>query len=309
MAEQMELFAQEPFSVRVKIDEAVLIFRRNYWDKLPYGKNSPNICDKICKFFRGHFLDTISKADVERMRQFYSQMGYSQSTINKIHMTLSRIYTKFEEYKEGRFVNGEDFSRIVLPSKNPASLVPRVREKPKPEIEITLKRKKILCGLADPDLYEIIDTLWWSMLRPGDLFRITDKNVNISYGTITGTQNKSITTNNPSGLSYMVSIPADRIEMIKRRIESAKPGTPIFRRVNIQKRWEKLRKIATKFDPELGRAKMKEIRDGATSYLLDNNFDAETIRKKGGWSSYQMIPHYDKRGDRSMAHASESLAK
>lgn len=306
---QLELFGQEPFSLRLSIGEAVKIFRTNYWDKLPYGKNSKNITEKIVTFFRGHYLDTISKADVERMRLFYRNMGYSESTVNKIHMTLSRIYTKFEEYKNGKFVDGTDFSRITLPIKNPASLVPRTREKPKPEIEITLERKKILCSFADEDMYEIIDTLWWSMLRPGDLFRITHKNINLDQLTICGTQNKCITTNNPDGLEYRVVIPLDRLDVIKRRMECTKPGTPIFRRKNIQKRWEKLRRLAATVDPVLIRAKMKEIRDGATSHLLDNNCDAETVRRKGGWASYQMIPHYDKRADRSLRDASEILAK
>lgn len=306
---QLELFGQEPFSLRLRIEDAVNIFRSNYWDKLPYGKNSKNITNKIVTFFRGHHLDSISKADIERMRQHYRSMGYSESTVNKIHMTLSRIYTKFQEYKDGKFVDGSDFSRIILPDKNPASLVPRTREKPKPEIELTLDRKKILCSFADEDMYEIIDTLWWSMLRPGDLFRISDKNINLDQLTICGVQNKSITTKNPNGLEYRVVIPLDRIDMIKRRIDSTKPGTPIFRRTNIQKRWEKLRRLASKIDPVLLRAKMKEIRDGATSHLLDNNCDAETVRRKGGWASYQMIPHYDKRADRSLKDASELLAK
>lgn len=166
-----------------------------------------------------------------------------------------------------------------------------------------------ICSLADEDLFEIIDTLYWSMLRQGDLFAITNENVDLARLMITGIQHKTITTKNPSGLPYKVVIPADRLDVIKRRLEATKPGTFLFRRKNLQKRWYRVREMAARFDPELATAQLRDMRGGATSFLLDNGTDLETVRKKGGWASVEMIPRYDKRSEEPMREATEKLVQ
>jgi hypothetical protein len=310
VGEQLQLFFDSAFSLRLTIEDAMRIFWDNYWSHLPFGRKSHAHRDRILSFFKGHYLDTISKADVERLRRWMLEMGFSPSTTNKTHMMLSRIYTKFAEYKEGKFVNGTDFSRIVLPDKNPAGQVPRVNERQfARQLEITKERKQLLCSFADEDLYEIIDGLWWTTIRQGDFFAITSDNVDLDRRIITGIQRKSVTTKNPSGLPFKVAIPVGRLEMIKRRLLETKPGTPIFRRKNMQKRWNAVREMASRIDPGLAKAQLRDIRGGSTSFLLRNGVDIETVQKKGGWADRAMIPHYDKRGDEPVREATEKLVE
>ncbi len=261
-------------------------------------------------FFKGHYLDTISKADVERFRRYLKEMGYAPGTINKNHMILARIYSKMEEYKEGRFLNGTDLSRLVLPPKNPAALVPKVNERPYArQVFITKKQKINLCGYADEDLAEIIDTLYWSQLRPGDLFRISDKNVDTNKWVLFGIQHKHITTRNPSGTPYRVPVPEIKREMILRRLKDTKLGIPIFRYRNLQKRWKRVRELASERDPYLRTVQLRDLRASANSYLLDQNTDMETLRKKAGWTTQRMVSWYDKRPDDRVVEATNKLVE
>lgn len=305
MEQQLELFHDTPFSLRLTIEDALRIFVDNYWRNVRCYETTKANIRRIQSFFKNFYLDTISKADVERYRRFHKDMGLKDSTINRDHMLLSRMFRKFEEYKEGGSVNGVDFSRICLPRKNPAALVPRVKEQQfARRILITKEQKKILCSYADEDLCEIIDVLYWSQLRPCDLFAITDKNVDLQRSMISGVQKKLIYSSNPSGHPYKVPIPETKMAMFRRRITETKPGTFIFRKTNLRARWEHVRKLAG-----LPEAQLRDFRGAGTSFLLDNGYDVETVRKKGGWTTGAMIPRYDKRGDEALISATVKLAE
>lgn len=309
-AEQLELFAEGPFTLRVTIEDAVRIFWDNYWRHLPSAKTTAAHFRRIKTFFHGQYLDSISKADIERFRRWLAGNGYSVPTVNKAHMVLSRIYSKLAEYKEGRFVNGTDFSRIVLPIKNPAALVPKVNERRfARQFYITKEQKKILCSYADEDMAEIITGLYWTELRPSDFFRFTSENVDLAKATITGIQHKTITTRNPSGVPYKVSIPVEKLDIFRRRIQNTKPGTPLFRRKNIQKRWERVRALAATVDSSLAKAQMRDLRGSAASFLLDNGVDPETVRKGLGHATLRMLPVYDKRPEDRVVMATAKLAE
>lgn len=308
MSSQLELFSTEPFSLRIPIEDGMEVFRVNYWNHTDYGKTSNAVCRKILTFFKGHYLDSISGGDVERMRRFYKEMGYSDSYINKIHMTLSRMISWWFETKEGKYLNNADFSRVILPEKNPASLVPRVKENPR-QTPMCKKIKELHCKVAetimgDIDLSETLDTLWWSTLRITDLFEVVPEKVDLDKRTIRGIQSKSIRMKNPSGRPYFVIIPENRIEMIRRRVEAAGAGKPIFKDTNLQKRWKRLREIT-----KTKHIKMMDYSGGAISELLDAGIDYETIRKKRGWADYEMIAWYDKRGDDRILKATEKLVE
>lgn len=303
MSDQLELFDNEPFSLRLKFDEATKIFRDNYWKYLASDKTSSAHFRRLNMFFKHYYLDTISKADVERMRRWMHEMGYSEPTINKAHMILSRIYHKFEEYKEGKFVSGTDFSKLVLPKKNPAALVKKTNERKfARRVFITPQQKKILCSYSDEDLAEIIDGLYWTELRISDFFRITHLNVDLQKRVIFGTQHKTITTSNPSGVPYKVHIPKAKLAMIERRVKNTKPGTPIFRKKNLGKRF-----LRVKIMSGMPEAQLRDLRGSAASYLLDHGVDPQTVSKTLGHTSLRMLPTYDKRPEENMAKATEIL--
>lgn len=307
--EQLRLDFGDPFSLRLRLPDAMRIFWLNYWCHRKCARTTTSNVKRLETFFANSYLDQISKADVESYRRYHLAMGLNDQTINHDHMILSRLFRKFEEYKEGKYVNGQDFSRIVLPTRNPAALVPRAKiDQYARQVFVTPEQKKLLCSLADEDLAEIIDTLYWSELRQGDLFSITSENVDTAKWIILGIQSKSITSRKPGGLPFKVPIPEKRREVIERRLKTAKTGSPLFPKINLQKRWHELRSRAALHDPFFLKVQLRDMRPSAHSRLLDEGVDLETLRQKAGWATYDMIKWYDKRPDKRVKEATDRLA-
>lgn len=303
-AEQLELFYDQPFSVRLRMSEAIRIFRANYWDHLPSAKTTTAHFSRIERFFKDHFMDTVSKADIERFRRHLKEMGYSDATINKSHMIISRLYRKFEEYKEGRYLNGEDFSKINLPTRNPASLVPKVNERKfARKVVVTKAQITKLISYSDESLAETIKALYWTRLRPSDLSRITRSNVDFKNMVITGIQNKTITTKNPSGVPYRVAMSDEIAALVMRRIESFKPGAKLFPFKAVRFRWKRVRELA-----EMPWLQLRDLRRSAASHLLDVGIDPQTVADGLGHTTLRMLPNYTPRTDKHLLEASEKLS-
>lgn len=237
--------------------------------------------------------------------QHLKDMGYSEPSINKHHMILSRIFRKFEEYREGGFVGGQDFKRIRLPLKNPAALVRKVDERQfARRVFISPDQKKILCSYADEDLCEIIRGLYWTQLRPSDFFAITNANLDLQQRVIFGVQHKTITSNKPGGVPYKVPIPEQCMDAIIRRVRDTKPGTPIFRKTNMQKRWQVVRKLAGM--PWL---QIRDLRGSAASHLLNEGVNPKTVADSLGHTSLRLIGNYDKTAEERLKRAKEILVR
>lgn len=305
MSEQLELFADEPFSLRIRVDEAVRIFTVNYWCHLPSHAATKAHFRRILAFFHGHFLDTISKADVERFRRHLKEMGYSEPTINKSHMILSRIFRKFEEYREGGFLNGADFRRLILPEKNPAAQVPKVSEKRYARKTVITKDDiRKLISYSDENLAEIIKTLYWTMLRPSDLKRLTTANVDAKNMVLVGIQNKTITSRNPSGVPFRVAMTLEVAEIIKRRGGTVKPGTPLFHFGAVRFRWQRVRVLAG-----MPWVQLRDLRRSAATFLLDNGTDAQTVAEGLGHTTLRMLPSYTPRSEKHLKEAVLKLSE
>jgi integrase len=303
--QQLELFAEGPFTLRLTIQDAVRIFWDNYWQFVACAKTTEIHLTRIRTFFRGQYLDTISKADVERFRRHLKEMGYAEPTINKAHMILSRIFRKMEEYKEGRSVNGVDFSKITLPAKNPASLVPKVKEAQFSR-KVVLSKDDItkLISYSDENLAETIKALYWTRLRPSDLKRITDGNIDFKNMAITGIQHKTISNSNPSGVPYRVAMNVDLAALIQRRMQAHKPGTPLFPWRTISFRWKRVRDLAG-----MPHVQLRDLRRSAATFLIDSGVDLETVREGLGHTSLRCLPTYTPRTQKHLADATEKLVE
>lgn len=301
MEKQLELLLDTPFSLRFSIEEAMRIFIANYWQHKAFGKRSRAINEKILTFFKGYHLDTIAPGDIERLRRFYKDMGYSDAYINKIHMTLSRLYSWWYKTRKGKYLDGTDVSRLVLPEENPASQVSRVKEKPR-KVQVTNDDRLVLWARAKSipgmnDLADFLDVLWWSGQSPCDIRKIVASDVDLERKVIPGARNKT-------GIEYDIPIPDDRLEMVRRRMESVPPGKPIFHVNNEKPKWNVLRMMTNR-----SHIQMRDFRGGGVSFLLDLGMDLESIRKKYAWVDFSMIPIYDKRGDQKIRESTEELAK
>lgn len=303
MSEQLELFDDTPFSVRLKIDEAMAIFWDTYWKNLPTSKSTVAHRRRIQEYFKGRFIDTINKVDVAEFRRMLIGNGLSPSTANQAQMLLSRMFTKLQEYKECRQAHGIDFTRVGIPEKNPCTSVPKTRPVKRRQT-MTLEEFQRMKYHADDDLTDIILMLLWTRLRPGDLRRITSNEVDIKRMRIEGIQNKTITTRNPSGLPYMIPITDKMTDILLPRLTRTKPGTPIFPFKNMQKRWKELRSLAG-----LKHIQMRDLRRTAATFLLDSGIDTRTVSEGLGHADEKMLPVYTPRTLQHQKKSMEMLTK
>lgn len=306
--EQLELFARAPFSLRLKFDDALRIFVETYWSKLPSYHTTRKHLARLSEFFKDRFIDTISKADVEDYRRWLKSMNLSEPTINKGHMVLTRMFSKFFEYKDAGEVYGVDYRNITLPARNPGSMVPKVNERTfarkvvfsRPEIYHLIETA---IQLGDMDMAQIIDALYLSRLRLSDFKRLTSESVEPKKRLLIGVQHKTITRKTPSGIPYTVVMSDPLYNLVTERLNRIPAGRPLFPFKNIQKRWEAVRKAA-----RLGFACLSDLRRSAASYLLDHAVDPYTVAEGLGHTSLRMLPWYTPRFLKHQQEASDLLA-
>lgn len=303
--QQLELFADAPFSLRLSVEEGMTIFWENYWKKLPFGRASRSHVKRILEFFKGRLMDTVSKHDVEAFREHLKGLRLSPSTINKHQMVLTRLFSKLMEYKQEGIVNGVDFSKITLPLRNPASMVPKVNESPfARKTVISPDDFRVLRSYADNDLRDILNMLVWTRLRPGDLRRITVNNLNWYTNQMEGIQHKTITTRNPSGVAYHASITPRIKELLNYRISQVKPGTPLFNFTNIAKRWNRTRKMSG-----ILLVQLRDLRRSGSTYLMDNGTDEITVSEGLGHTTTRTTRVYVPRQKKHLAVATDKLVE
>lgn len=298
MPDQLELFFDAPFSMRLKIEEAMHIFWEKYWQFLPTAKSTRKHKQRILTFFKGQFIDVISKADIEDFRRSMVNQGLQQATINQAHMLLSRMFTKLREYKDGKHAHGVDYSKLTIPSHNPCALVPRTRVKKRTQVATKAEFDR-LRYFADDDMTDILNMLLYTRLRPGDLQRLTSNEIDLQRGKIVGIQNKTITTRNPSGVPFMIPINQQISDMVLPRLARTKPGEPLFPFKNMQKRWKELREKAGVLHIQ-----MRDFRRTAATFLLDNGVDPQTVAEGLGHTSLKMLPTYT---PRTIVHQQKSM--
>lgn len=279
------------------------IFWENYWRHLPTASTTKAHKKRILFFFRERFIDTISKADIEDFRRYLSGEGLGQQTINKAQMLLSRMFTKLLEYKEGGQAHGVDYSKLTIPSSNPCMLVPKPKVIKRNQVATRSEFEK-LRYFSDDDMTDILNMLLYTKLRPGDLQRITSKEIDLQRGRIAGIQHKTITTKNPSGVPYMVVITPKIADILLPRLARVKPETPLFPFKNMQKRWKEVREKAGAMHIQL-----RDIRRTAATYLLDNGVDPRTVAEGLGHTSLDMLPTYTPRTMLHQKMAVEVLEK
>lgn len=296
---QLELFHDEPFSVRLRIENALTIFWENYWQFLPNAKTTKSHRRRIAYFFKGRFIETISKADIEDFRRWLIQdQRLSPQTANKAQMLLSRMFTKLAEYKEGKMAHGVDYSKLQIPDKNPCSLVSKPRAVKRKQVA-TVEEINRIRYYADDDMTDIINMLIYTRLRPGDLQRLTSNDVDLQRKKIDLIQHKTITTRNPSGIQIVIPVSDKMVEILLPRMAKTKPGTPLFPFRNMQKRWGSVRQKAGAMHIQL-----RDLRRTAATFLLDSGEDPLTVAQGLGHADLSMLPTYT---PRTILHQRKSL--
>ena len=77
------------------------------------------------------------------------------------------------------------------------------------------------------------------------------------------------------------------IDILLPRLARVKPGTPLFSKRNMQKRWARVRDLAG-----CGHVQMRDLRRTAASLLIDKGFDLLTVSESLGHTTTRMLGSY-----------------
>lgn len=309
MDQQLELALVSPYTVRLTLADALDFFWKEDWSLTVKSRSTVHVPDRIKEFCRMEgisYVDEIGKRTVEGFRRWLKEQGFKDNTINSHHAFGTRWFNFLYECKEEGKVSLVDFSKVPLPNRNPFSMVPKVNEDQFAENVAWPKKaiKKVITtalAIGDLGLAEIVEFLYTVPIRQCDLFRLTDKNVNLAQGIVQGVQKKLITRRNPSGHPYLNALTPQIERILKRRMELAKPGTTLFTNKGLQKRWEKVRELAG-----YPKMKLKHLRPSHSTLLMDNGTDVETVKNVLGHTTLRMIPNYRQM---SIAHLKKAASK
>lgn len=321
LSEQLELFTNAPFTLRLTIGEALRLFQEFYWNNLPKAKTTKQCFVRILEFCRlkqVNYVDEFSKTSMEDLRRWLGSIGLKANTVNTHHVIITRLYKKLEEWKEARTVNGVDFSRITLPVKNPGSQVPKIDEKqfarkvawPK---KVVYKFIDAAVRLNDLDLAEDIEMLYLTGRRPSELYRMTAKNVDLAHMELNGIQHKTITTRKPGGIPYINAVTSRMALILKRRIDRKNGKGLLFGHDEFtHEAW--MRAVNRRFALIKGylgipHVQLRDMRGSSTTLLLDNKIDHETARERGAWTTDRQMPTYGGRKMIHQRHAQEILER
>lgn len=259
-----------------------------YWNHLPSAKTTKIHFKRLSAYFAKHYLETVSKVDIEEMRRYLIGMGLSPPTVNKYHMIMSRLYNKMEDYREAGTVQGIDFSKIVLPAKNPCSKVKKVNETSYAR-RVTLSpfQYNYLKQFADQDTRDDLDFLVFTQLRMGDASKITFEDVDWHNYQIRLVQSKTITTTNPSGVEHKVDLTPEIEVLIIKRDRITSKGSPLFPFVNWRKRFQALRKMAN-----MPKLQTRDLRKLIPSWLNEVGYNKTLIADSLGHTTDRVTGNY-----------------
>jgi integrase len=247
--------------------------------------------------FENHYLETVSKHDIEIMRRDLIGLGLKESSVNKYHMIMSRLYVKVEEYRETGVVKGVDYSRIVLPRKNPCKGVKKASETPFARVvTLTPIKYQFIRQFADLETREDMDFLVFTQLRHGDAKKITIKDVDWHNYQIRLVQGKTITTRNPSGVYHKIILTPEIERLILKR--SREREGALFPLTNFRKRFDKIRQQAN-----MEWLQARDLRKLIPSWLADKGYDEDTRAKLLGHTTTRMEKIYSPRSPEHLRKA------
>lgn len=315
MSDQLELFSNEPFSIRLTMADGLKMFQEAYWDRTAKSKTTKKCFKRIlkfCEFKNIRFVDEFSQTSMKSLLIYLTVSKLGPACRNTHHMIITRFYNILFLWKEEGRCADVDFTKIPLPKKNPGSTVPKLNEAVyAPKVawprKLVYRLVDAAKDLKDDDLSEDIELLYLTGLRPSDFYRITEKNVDFPHATLSGIQHKTITSRLPSGRPYQLAITERMEEVFKARIKRKPLGEPLFgnsaynheawmRQVN--RRFKVLREHL-----QVPHVQLKHMRGSGATLLADNAVDVETIREKYGWSTLRHLPIYARR---TMVHQREA---
>lgn len=273
-----EKFGLQPKLKRIKLSEATQIYMERHGSKKARnGSEDRNILKRMITFYGDRFIDEFDFSDIERMRTWVGNLGLSVATVNRYHATLSCLFSILIRATKRR-----EIEPIKLPEDNPCRWV-------KKQSELNRIRNRILTfdeyhryietaqAEKQPEAARIFNGALMTMLRLGDLMKLTKNNISAVSNSLKGIQSKT-------GKPFSIYI----FDKIQGLIDTAPPGDRIFNFTNFRTIWERLRVKAG-----LGKDfQFRDLRRSGATWLYKKGSTMKSISHYLGHQSEQMTRRY-----------------
>lgn len=201
-----------------------------------------------------------------------------ESSLNRYHTRLTRLFSAASEWKRQRTVGPYDFADLELPADNPGSLVKKFSEtKYRRNLVIRPEDFTRFIDYAHPNIRRVCTVAIITLLRRKDIELLKDENLNHALDQVSGVQSKT-------GLAYNVPAP------ITVKI--------MFSEARAEKRdyildFTNFRRLFTRAVRDSGvRFQFRDLRRSGATQLLLEGIDLRTIQKYLGHGSLSMTEAY-----------------
>lgn len=298
MPEQLDLFDQPiPKVIReLTFNQASRLFLVIHWDRTKMSKKTGALIGHLNTVFDGRLIHTLGRQDIINMRDRLSKMGYGTAYINKAHMLVKLMYNKFEAWKSDGWAEGYNFEDIVLPRKNPASMVNKPKDPARDrflspwEFRVLIRVAK---RLNDWDMVDTLKLALWLRVSPIDLEEFNDDEINETNWQIQIFRRHTITPRTPKGCIQIIPLKEKIWGLIQRRRQYRNAGEKrILNWSNFKRRFNRLRKAAT--EENIKPFQLRDFRRSGSGFLWEHGVDAVTVSEGMGHTTTKVWEHHYK---------------
>lgn len=249
---QLELFDARPIvPFRLKFGQCADIFDIVHWKKTKMSKKIAALVRYTRAVLDEHFMDEIHRTDLENLRvTLHAVHKQGPKGINHAIGYVKSLFNRCYEWRDDGYVEGQDMRGLILPLKNPASLLRKLTEAPRDRTPTPLEIRKLIKyarQINDYDAADILRAAFWFRMSPGDLLQFSDAHVNEAKFRIEMRRCHTKTRWNPQGELQVVRMTEKMWGFINRRRMMRPAGTTlILNFINWRRRLKKLRLYAMK---------------------------------------------------------------
>jgi len=274
MGEQLGLFNR---FTSLTISEAIPI----YWElegRFLRGKGHRSAIKQVNQHLGGLYLHKITGPDVANFRQCRQMDGVKDSTINKEHGRITRLFNAFREWKTAGTVGGYDFTDLQLPALNPGEQIPLADEtKYRRNLVVTPEMFYRFCDYAHPRVRRICTIAILTLLRRKDIRLLRSESLNTALEYLSGVQSKT-------GKPFNVHAPLSVRVIFNQAKEEEKDYICDF--TNFRRYFERARVESGVY------FQFKDLRRSGATQLLLAGIDIRTIQRLLGHQTLTMTETY-----------------
>lgn len=275
MSEQLGLDLFNRFE-RLTVREALPLYWELEWRFLR-GRTHPYDRKRFEEMLGGKYLDEFTPFDVKNYRAARKQENpqLRESTLNREHARLTRIFNAFYEWQTAGRVGGYDFSALKLPKDNPGEQVPRADEKRyKRNVVLSPEQFNRFLDYAHPETRKIAILALLTLLRRRDIELLSKDALNKALDVLTGTQSKV-------GKPY--NVPAT---MTVKVMFARSEHTYVADFTNHKRRWKRACSESGVW------FQLRDLRRTGATHLLLEKIDIVTVQRMLGHADIKMTMLY-----------------